>query len=314
MKDRYAREVINGFPYPVAAMFVRLRTDECLDPGPNRLRYLLSTGEAITRFLGVVNLCQARDFAETAQRVPPHALRADFKPRFERIAWGTWLHLARESLRWLLTEPQATVLIPEMGRFFFDPPPADSRAVKALGELLTLRNGLSHDKIKVMHAHEFQDLCGRAQEHLETVLEALEFLLDYELTFISEIDVEKRRRHEPVFRHRLMKLIGNSGDFEGDRNKQTFPLDSHAVILSHRESGRHLNLDPLLVYEAKAGKAPDIFFYNGMRSPDQAEYAACKHGGNFRGGDSERAANLAEELSILLQMFGDTTAAPSALV
>ncbi|HRF12006.1 MAG: hypothetical protein AW09_002670 [Candidatus Accumulibacter phosphatis] len=314
MKDRYAREVINGFPYPVAAMFVRLRTDECLDPGPNRLRYLLSTGEAITRFLGVVNLCQARSFAESTGHVPPHALCADFRLRFERIAWGTWLHLARESLRWLLTEPQATVLIPEMGRFFFDPPPADSRAVKALGELLTLRNGLSHDKIKVMHAHEFQDLCGRAQEHLETVLEALEFLLDYELTFISEIDVEKRRRHEPVFRHRLMKLIGNSGDFEGDRNKQTFPLDSHAVILSHRESGRHLNLDPLLVYEAKAGKAPDIFFYNGMRSPDQAEYAACKHGGNFRGGDSERAANLAEELSILLQMFGDTTAAPSALV
>ena len=37
MKDRYAREIINGFPYPIAAMFVKLRTDECLDPGPNRL-------------------------------------------------------------------------------------------------------------------------------------------------------------------------------------------------------------------------------------------------------------------------------------
>ncbi len=38
MKDRYTREIINGFPYPIAAMFVKLRTDECLDPGPEPAR------------------------------------------------------------------------------------------------------------------------------------------------------------------------------------------------------------------------------------------------------------------------------------
>ena len=313
MKDRYTREIINGFPYPIATMFVKLRTDECLDPGPNRLKYLLGTGEAITRFLGVANLCQARDFAESSQRIPPQSLRADFKQRFERIAWGTWLHLARESLRWLLAE-QAALLMPEMGLLFFDPLPADSAAVKALGELLTLRNGLSHDKIKALHAHEFKALCDQAQVHLETVLEALEFLLDYELTFISEIDVDKRRRHNPIFRHHLKKLVGNSDDFEGNRNDQTFPLDSHAVVFRHRESGRCFNLDPLLVYEAAVGKAPDLFFYNGMKSPERAEYIACKHGGSFEGRASERAAALVEELTVLLTVFGDITPAPPALV
>lgn len=313
MKDCYTREITHKFPYPVVTMFFKLRTKECLDPGPNRLKYLLGTGEAITRFFGVVNLCQARDFAESSQRTPPHALRADFKQRFERITWGTWLHLARESLRWLLTE-QATLLMPEMGTFFFDPLPTDSAAMKALGELLTLRNRLSHDKIMALHDHEFKALCDRAQPHLETVLEALEFLLDYELTFTSEIDVEKRRRHKPTFRHSLIKLIGNPGDFEADRNKQTSPLDSHAVIWRHRDSGRSLNLDPLLVYEAAAGKAPDLFFYNGMKSPERAEYTACKHGGSFEGGASERATELAEELTVLLAVFGDTTPAPPALV
>lgn len=314
MKDRYTREIINGFPYPIATMFAKLRTDECLDPGSNRLKYLLGTGEAITRFLGVVNLCQARDFAESSQRIPPQSLRADFKQRFERIAWGTWLHLARESLRWLLAE-QAALAMPQMGPFFFDPTPSDSAAVKALGELLTLRNGLSHDKIRVLHAHEFKALCDRAQVHLETALEALAFLLDYELTFISEIDVDKRRRHDPTFRHRLKKLVGNSDDFEGGRNDQTFPLDSHAVVLRHREqSGQSLNLDPLLVYEAAAGKAPDLFCYNGMKSPERAEYVACKHGGNFEGSASERAAALVEELTVLLTVFGDITPAPPALV
>lgn len=312
MKDRHVREIVNGFPYPIAAMFVKLRTDECLDPGPNRLRYLLGTGEAITRFLGVVNVCQARDFAESTQRTPPQSLCADFKQRFERIAWGTWLHLARESLRWLLME-QATPLVAEIGPFFFDARSKDSTAVKALGELLALRNGLSHDKIKAMHVHEFKALCDQAQAQLEIALEALEFLLDYELTFISKIDVDKCRRHDPTFRHQLKKLIGNSDDFEGDRDSQTFPLDSNAVILRHRESGRSLNLDPLLVYEAAAGKAPDIFFYNGMKSPDRADYVACKHGGSFEGSASDRAAYLAEELTALLQVFCDATPALPAL-
>ncbi len=70
----------------------------------------------------------------------------------------------------------------------------------------------------------------------------------------------------------------------------------------------------LLVYEAAAGKAPDLFFYNGMKSPERADYTAWKHGGTFEGGASERAAYLAEELTNLLTLFGDATPAPPALV
>jgi hypothetical protein len=81
MKERYVREVVNGFPYPIAACFVKLRTDECMDPGPQRLKYLLATGEAVARFLGVVNLCQARDFAEARPVSPSSALNADFSTR-----------------------------------------------------------------------------------------------------------------------------------------------------------------------------------------------------------------------------------------
>lgn len=151
MKDRYIREIVHGFPYPIASTFVKLRTDECMDPGANRLKYLLATGEAVARFLGVVNLCQAREYGESAGKSPPKPLQADFAVRFKRISWGTWLHLARESLRWLLAAEQASLFVPEMGEFFFDPVPRDSAAIGALGRLLNLRNGLSHDRIKAMH-------------------------------------------------------------------------------------------------------------------------------------------------------------------
>lgn len=60
MKERYAREIISNFPYPIASYFVRLRTDECLDPGPLRLKYILATAETIGRFLGMITLCQTQ--------------------------------------------------------------------------------------------------------------------------------------------------------------------------------------------------------------------------------------------------------------
>lgn len=208
MQDRYVREIINGFPYPIAAMFVKLRTDECLDPGPIRLRYLLGTGETITRFLAIVNLCQARDFAESTHHSPPESLRTNFKQQFERISWGIWLGMARESLRWLLKE-KAVLPIAETGPFFFKRLLTETAALKALGELVTLRNGFNHEKVKALHIQDYKKLCDQVQIHLETVLESLEFLLNYELTFISEIDVHKCRRHDPTYRHRIKRLYKN---------------------------------------------------------------------------------------------------------
>lgn len=88
MKERYIREIIEGFPYPIAAVFVRLRTDECLDPGSLRLKYILATAEAIARFLGVVALVECRDYLEERGGTPSLTLSVDFVARFRRITWG----------------------------------------------------------------------------------------------------------------------------------------------------------------------------------------------------------------------------------
>lgn len=303
MKERYIREIIEGFPYPIAAVFVRLRTDECLDPGSLRLKYILATAEAIARFLGVVVLVKCRDYLEEQGGTPPLALSVDFAARFRRITWGDWLHFAREGLKWLQKAGESGLLIAKLADVYFDHLPKESLAAKALGELLTLRNSLNHDKIKAMYPHEFRTLCEEAYPRLESVLEALEILLDYELTFVSQIEVLKRRKKDPNYWHRLKKIQGSSSDFPGDRCRLGMTLDSRAVILRHPDSGYYLDLDPLLVYEDGAGKAPDIFFYNGMRSDAVVEYAACKHGGQFESDRCERAGEIAEEVQHLLQLF-----------
>ncbi|WP_104430203.1 hypothetical protein [Methylobacter tundripaludum] len=308
MKDSIFREIVAGFPYPIASSYVKLRTDECMDPGPNRLKHQLATGEATARFLGVVNLCQARDFSELFGKAPPKSMTADFTKSFERVTFGNWLRLARESLRWLLAE-QAELFIPEMAGFFFDSSFRAGTAVEALERLVTLRNDISHERSKAINANDYKPLCEKAQDNLDRVLEGLRFLLEYELSFISEIEVDKRRRHTPTYRHRFKKLIGNSDDFEGNKDApRNVPLDSQAVVLLHPVTGNYLNLDPLLIYEEAAGKKPegkatDIFFYNGMKGPAKADYQACKHGGRFLSCYSDRADYLEEELRELENLF-----------
>jgi hypothetical protein len=307
MKDSIFREVVAGFPYPIASSYVKLRTDECMDPGPNRLKHQLATGEAIARFLGVVNLCQARDFSELFGKTPPKSMTADFTKNFERVTFGNWLRLARESLRWLKDE-QAELFIPEMAGFFFDSNSKPGTAVEALERLVTLRNDISHERSKPINANDYKPLCEKAQDNLDRVLEGLEFLMKYKLSFISEIKVDKRRRHTPTYRHRFKELIGNSDDFEGNDTPREQPLDSKAVGLLDPATGRYLNLDPLLIYEEAAGKEPegkatDIFFYNGMKGPTKADYVACKHGGRFLSCYSDRADYLEEELREFENLF-----------
>lgn len=303
MKERYIREIIEGFPYPIASVFVRLRTDDCLDPGSLRLKYILATAEAISRFLGVLVLCECRDYAENRDGAPPPALSVDFAARFRRVTWGNWLHFVREGLKWLHQSGEMGVLAAKLAEFYFERLPKESPAAQALGKLLTLRNSLNHDKIKAMFPHEFRALCEDAYPRLELVLEALDVLLDYELTFVSQIEVLKRRKKDPSYWHRLKRIQGNSGDFLGDRCKLVTTLDLHAVIFRHPESGHYLDLDPLLVYEDEAGKAPDIFFYNGMKDDAAMEYAACKHGGTFESDRCARAAEMAEEIQHLLHLL-----------
>ncbi|MBP7866064.1 MAG: hypothetical protein KA419_08955 [Acidobacteria bacterium] len=301
MKERYIREILSGFPYPITAYFTKLGTDECLDPGPLRLKYLLATGEAVGRFLGVVVLAEVRDrLEEPGAPSLPASLVSDFAKRYRSPSWGNWLHFAREGLKWL-SLGGVSLVMPELTGFYFGKFPAESEAAEALGKMLTLRNGLSHERIRAMTGREFQGLCEEAEPLLEAVLTALAFLPDHELVFVSRIEVTKRRRTPASFLHRLSRIVGDSSDFRGDRKTLPRYLDPGCILLEG-EGERLLNLDPFLVYEPSAGKAPDVFFYDGFKRAGSAEYVACNHGGGFGSAAAERGGELWEEAAYLLRL------------
>ncbi len=301
MDEMLQQEIMSRFPYPIARPFRKLRTDECFDPGPNRLRFTLVTAEAVSRFLAAIVLCECRNLLEEGPRELPASFER-FGEQFSRPSWGFWQQCIREGLKLLINSGREP-LVSELAAAWFSKAPQQSPAATALDELVTLRNQLNHEKLRVMLPHEFERVCRQTFDQLGTALQALVFLGSYRLGFCSGIEVTKKRRLEPTFVHRIKKIAGTSEDFEAARDERSFPLDSPAVLLLGSGSTRHLNLDPLLVYEAEAGAAPDIFFFNGRNRAGEVEYSACNHGGIFQSSKARRQEELEQEANHLVALL-----------
>ncbi|MBI5488600.1 MAG: hypothetical protein HY905_14800 [Deltaproteobacteria bacterium] len=302
LDESYARRIITDFPYPVAKQFTKLRTDECLDPGPLRLKYILATAEALGRFVGALVLCECRELLEKQPAEVPAGLSSQFRRELARPSWGFWTRVTREGSK-LLRAAGGASLVRGLDELWLDPKGGPTEVARALDELLAVRNGLSHDRIKAMLPGEFRTLCDRTFPLLCVALERAGLLFGFELAFVSAIAVEKRRRGEPDFVHRFKRISGVSDDFQGAREKLHFPLESAAIILKRRDGPGHLSLEPFYVYEDQAGEAPDIFFLNGVRDNGEIEYAACHRGGRFQSGASARGAELAEEIQHVSEVF-----------
>lgn len=303
MNERYARDIISHFPYPIASPYARLRTDECLDAGPMRLKYILATGEAIARFCGILVLCECRATLEgRSDPSPPEILARDLPVRLRTPSWGGWLQITRDGLNWLHSQ-EIDALGNDLRDFMLDARGRPSDSFRALERLLEIRNDLSHHKRNARHVHEFQQLCEQSFAALEQVLAGLAFLMDYELAFVSVIHVHKRRRHDATFHHNFKVFGGESDTDRGDRVTLPRYCESEAIIFKNLESGAYINLDPFLIYEEQMGRAVDLFFFNGMKRCEHVEYSACKHGGSFSSGDSPQGARIAEEVTSLLDLF-----------
>jgi hypothetical protein len=305
MEKRLTRTINDYFPYPIAANFKVLLTDECMDAGPLRLQYLLRTAESIARFLGMVLLLECRRYIETnSEAQPPRALVADFAGKLRKPSFGSWIHIAREGSRWLAAE-EAELVVPEMKNVFFNDRKKETIVKKAADKLVEIRNGLSHEKIRAFRAADFETLCSVVNEQLEIQLEALEFLQDVSLGYVTSIEVSKKRNAPPSFTHRIKELSGHSDDFEGTRTTLDDYRESDAVIIKYERHDAYLNMEPLLIFDAESGKASDIFYLAGFSNPRKIVYLGCKHGGDFTSDQCPRSEEIEQEAAQLLSIFSE---------
>ena len=305
MEQRFIRTINDYFPYPIAANFKVLMTDECMDAGPLRLQYLLRTAESVARFLGMVLLLECRRYIEANSAArPPRALVANFSGKLRKPSFGSWIHIAREGSHWLASE-EAELVVPEMKNVFFDDRKKETSIKKAADKLVEIRNGLSHEKIRAFRPSDFETLCSLVNEQLEIQLEGLEFLGDVSLGYVTSIEVAKKRNAAPSFTHRIKELSGHSDDFEGSRTIFDDYRESDAVIIKYERHDAYLNMEPLLVFDAEAGKASDIFYFAGFSIPHKIAYLGCKHGGDFTSDSCSRSEEIEQETTQLLSLFSE---------
>ena len=303
MEEAFNRKVVDYFPYPIASVYKTLRTDECMDPGALRLQYILKTAERIARFVGVVTLAECRRMLEADSDLSlPKSLGGGFEKQFRRPAFGTWIHFGREGLRWL-KEQGSELVVPALSTLFYDDDGKETQAKECLDQLVETRNGLSHDKIQAFRIQDFTRLCETTYALLTSLLEELRFLQEASLGYVTAVEVTKKRNAHPLFLHRIMDLVGPSTEFEGSRPRFSSYRDTNVVILQYEDNLQNLNLDPLIVFEAEAGDAPDIFFFNGYDSPRKVHYTGCKHGGLFASSDCLRAEDIETEIDLILKLF-----------
>lgn len=295
MDDQFARKIIDNFPYPIASSFIKLRTDECLDPGPLRLKYILSTAECISCFLSIIVLCECRELSEKKEIIPSIQLGKKFSECFRKPAWGHWISFLREGLKWL-HDNKLPMAIPELYEFYFKKDYQESDSVKKLNELLTIRNKDAH--LIVDPTYKLKGLCEKTYPLLVEILGNLEFLLNYDLIFISRIEAFKKRRSEPEFKHHFKKIIGNSDAFSANREIKANCLDSMAIVMMNLKTKNYINLDPLIIYEE-----PDIFFYYSMNNLNSVTYRPCKYGEEFEIKNSSRSKVITEELQHIISLF-----------
>jgi|GEM_PF-1227786 len=349
MNPRALDKMLKYLPYPIAAILNRVGTSEGLKPGKDRLEFILATSKAVTKFLGALCLCECREQLETTPSAPP-ALCRDFGRAFKAPSASSWIAFGREGYRWLL-EQRADCIAPEAAAFFHpaagatdaknlatsltavlndaDPLLAQElRALFAASELAqpaaalealhALRNQLKHGKLKPVNANDFETLCGLAGELLDAVAQGLTFLETYQLTYNSKIQVQRKRRVTPKFRH-IYKAYRGDRQLElvraRDLTMENEFQDSHSVLLHHKDAkdgARRLNLDPLLRYEESAGAAQDLFYYSGAFKKGKMLFLACHHGGMFASDDAQLMAEVRRFETLLQPLDAAQTRALSA--
>ncbi len=275
MEQRYIRQIIGSFPYPISVNYKRLRSRDCSTPGAERLRHLLATAESTARFLAFVVLAECRESLEKKPAPPPRFDR-ELAKILKSPVFGVWINVIRTGLKWLKDNPEDMVCV-ELLDFYFATK-KQTAAASALDEMVRLRNDLSHDKIKAFTAKDYQQLCENLETALETLLKALAFLSDYELRFVDRIEVSRRRRQLPHFTHHFELACGSDDVFEADTLTGVRDcLESEVMIFKNLDNQKYLNLDPFYVYEKNA-QAPDIFSTTALKSWEFTNTAPAKRG------------------------------------
>ena len=128
---------------------------------------------------------------------------------------------------------------------------------------------------------ELEHLCVMGERHLAAVLSKLCFFANYKIVCVKDIGVLKyRHRKEPLFRHKLVRLIQRFVGLETQYEERNHFLESASVLFVKEKDNEHnmLNLTPFVIdHNAFDEKAPlaKLHYFDRYQKPLDA--FAFKH-------------------------------------
>jgi len=303
MDEKTITEIISDYPYPIAILY-RIIAGMDLHEEPRKgLEYILQTGEAMARFLGMIALAELLLFKEQNDIDIPPSIKAEFKKKFRRPSFGIWLGFARDGLA-CLNKLGAEMVIPDLKELFYEGR-KETEFKLALDKLIKLRNAIAHQKVVLDTTDKQRSAAQISLNYLHVALDRLQFFIRVNFGYIKAIEVNKKRRLVAAFHHKGKTLKGDSiAKGINLSSVQSDFKETDAVILQY-DATRYLNLYPFYIYDEDSGDAADVFFYNGY-DKKRLEYIGIDPGGKFCVEDQEPEMDrdLDEEFELLLSGSG----------
>ncbi len=300
MDDEQLKQLIREhYPFPIA--YAHKKTLGVLDEGVEKLKCLLETAETIIQFLALLALAQVRqDLLNPPLLHPPVPLKGGIVPQASSLAntnlpdfrrlqenislatpsFGKWNHLTRDVMK-AYHHVRDRLVVPELFELFWrvdaSSPKLRSQPLdnKVIGPLITLRNAFHHGRVPdhAVHEHVREGL-----NRLHQLLEAIQFVAEYQLSFTQRITVRHdARRHKKSYIHDLTLFNGCFSPFDQDRWQSEIDLESETVLFLHPQQGKHLSLTPFMIFTNQVKGVSDLLLLNNL-AKKKAVYVSSQFG------------------------------------
>jgi len=305
MNRRLIRSIENDFPYPIAAEFRILNTEEYLELDQNRLKQLLRTVENTAHFLAIISLIDlTENYLKNPEIIIPETFEKEFGNRLTRTSFGKWVALMREIVK-IFKANDISMFMEEFADYFVKGKSSESEAQIAFNKVTTIRNKIAHFDA-VPTKKDFENFCLETEAHLETILTELDFIQDYPFLYVNNVNVTYLKWQIPDYNHSFSEVIGNTSKFRAYKKKLKGLVNTPAVIITKEKEENYLNLEPFIIYSDEGEKSiSDIFLYTGWDKSKGVKYRPVWVGGAYNLFGTTYEDERKKSILKVLSAFGD---------
>jgi len=282
------------YPFPISHAYTYLESRVAPE---DRYKALLACFEVTLKTVASISLANfMRDIQEDPAFGDAHLFRDLLEILSLPLSLGHWHEVLRRTLRPYDT-CRKRLLVPKLFDFYYRI--TDQGKVRTQGANVTIiqrfiqeRNEEAHHRNRSQTSTvQVKARLTELEEALDSLLNELRFLADYELLY-----VESAERHSGSWHYSANIACGVTHPFAQRILKTTLAINSHRCLLLKEKKGPVLELYPFVIVTSEGQlQKPDIFFFDGVFSSGRANFMSYHTGDYIDPTDEESRASVASD-------------------